>query len=147
MDYEKSRFDKIKEASLNDSFIKQNGIFVLALIVIIIGTVVYLLLKFLIKSPSPLVIKLRESIKKKLFFSSIYRYLLISNLKIIASLLLVSLVTEWSLNTVMDKVEYFAYSLGIFGFMMWPVFIMIFLNRNFENLEEPEVKKKHESIY
>ena len=107
MDYDKSSFDKIKEASQQVSFIKQNGIFVLVLFGIILSTVVYLLLKYLIKSPSPLVIKLREFIKKKLFFNSIYRYLIISNLRLVAFLLLV-LVTEKSFETVMSKVEYAA---------------------------------------
>ena len=101
LDYGKSKLDKIKEAS-ESNFIKELGIFALVFLVIILVIVVLFLLEILIRSQSPIVIKLKEKIRNKIFFTSIYRYLIASEMKITASLLTGIMVTEWSFETVVD---------------------------------------------
>ena len=152
IDFGKSKFTRIQETLTNegmkssgveeDSIIKQLGIFILALIMIILGIFVYLCLAS-IKSQNPVILKTREMIKNKLFFSSMYRYLIVSNLKLTYTLLGFC-VAFWSFNSAQQGTASIGYLLGICGLIIWPLFIMVFLYRRIDELEKLDFKKKHE---
>ena len=101
--------------------------------IIILGLLVVLVIwgiaKCLAKRGINLVQKVKTVIEKKLFYSSFYRYLIISNLKLTYTLW-AFLIAAWSFSTTMDIVQTVGYIVGIAALTIWPLFIFIFLQKN-----------------
>ena len=88
----------------------------------------------------------KEKVEKKLFFSGIYRYLIVSNLKLTVTLF-GFLLAKFSFETFATGAASAGLLLGIFGLLCWPLYICFFLEQHFDDLEENQFKKKHETIY
>ena len=69
---------------------------------------------------------LKAKIEKKLFYSSFYRYMIISNLKLTVTMW-GFLLASWSFDTFSKGASSIGYTIGILLLLVWPLFIMIFL--------------------
>ena len=145
-DYGKSQFE-IANSTLSDQGLKDAGVqdpqlakslglfgfivFGLFLLLIIWG-----IFKCFAKRGVNLGIKIKTIIEKKLFWSSFYRYLIISNLKLTYTLW-GFLIVAYGFATTMQTVQTIGYVVGILALTLWPLFIMILLQKNQHKLEDP----------
>lgn len=151
-----SKFDKVnstvedegmKNSGIEEtSVLKQLGLFTLVFAVIILGIGLYFVVRHLHKKGNKHIATLKDKIEKKLFFSGIYRYLVVSNLKLTVTIF-GFLVAKWSFESFVTGATSVALLFGVFGLIVWPLFIMFTLERNFFKLEEDAFKKRHETIY
>ena len=111
-----------------------------------LGVLGYFILRMLNKSGNKHVKTIKEKLERKLFYNGLYRYLIISNLKLTVTLF-GFLITTWSFTTFTLGTATIALITGIIAILVWPVFIIFFLERHYSELEEPSFKKKHETIY
>ena len=154
-DFGKSKFEilnktlpseDLKNAGITDfEMFKSLGIFVLTLIAILAGVVMYWVLKSMEKKVK-VAEKGRRFIGHRLFFSSFLRFMIVSNMELT--------VTVWGFFVYsfgQDSFEYkvyaSCYAAGIVGMLIYPFFLMVFLMRNQPTLGTPRMMRKFSSIY
>ena len=72
--------------------------------------------------------------------------MIISNLKLTFTLWGFSIAT-WSFSTFRLGITSIGYCLGLLALIIWPMFIMVFLELKQEKLEEEKFKNRHETLY
>ena len=154
-DFGKSKFEilnqtlpseDLKNAGITDfEMFKSLGIFVLTMIAILAGVVMYWVLKSMEKKVK-VAQKGRRFIGHRLFFSSFLRFMIVSNMELT--------VTVWGYfiySYGQDSLEYklyaTCYAVGIVGMLIYPLFLMVFLMRNQSTLGTPRKMRKFSSIY
>ena len=139
--------ERLLELGVTDaSLFKSLGIFLLFLIVILIANSLLIILKVLEKFHVKLYHSMQVKLKEKLIYSSIFRYILQSYLKLDFTLWAFVL-TSYSFATLTSSVMTSAYMLGLLGLMLWPLYIMWFTFKNQDDLEKPEIKTKYITLY
>jgi len=155
-EFGQSKFDKVnstvedegmKNSGIEETnVLKQLGLLTLAFVGILLAIGLYFIVKHLHKKGNKHIFTLKEKIEKKLFFSGIYRYLVVSNLKLTVTIF-GFLAAKWSFESFVAGATSVALAFGVFGLICWPLFIMVNLERNFFKLEDDDFKKRHETIY
>lgn len=90
---------------------------------------VYIIVKCMAKRGIHLVAKVKDVLEKKLFYNSFYRYMIVSNLKLTYTLW-GFLIAAYSFETWMSTVQTIGYFFGLALLIVWPMFIMIYLQKN-----------------
>ena len=57
------------------------------------------------------------------------------------------LISAWNFDSVMSTIKTSSYIFALFMLTIWPLFILVFLQKNQHRLEDAEVKQKHNTIY
>ena len=112
----------------------------------LLGILVYVILRMMSKSGNKHIKTVIKKIERKLFYNGLYRYLIISNLKLTVTLF-GFLIAMWSFETFTQGAGTITLIIGIIAILVWPVFIIFFLEKHYSELEEHSFKKKHETIY
>ena len=137
----------LKNFGIEDNNVLKNlGLFGLVMAVMLLGILACAILRMMSKSGNKHIQMVMEKIERKLFYNGLYRYLIISNLKLIVTLF-GFLIATWSFETYTLGIATGALMIGMIAILAWPVFIIFFLERHYSELEEPSFKKKHETIY
>jgi hypothetical protein len=121
--------------------VKSLGIFAIVLLGLGALFLVYLVVKMMKKCTG-----LSNTLERKLFFSSFIRYMIVGNLKMNYTIL-AFLLSSFSFATTIEGVQTIAYIVGLIALCMWPVFIVYFLTRNKEKLEERKFSAKFDALY
>ena len=137
-DYGKSKFEilnstlpneGLKNAGITDvEMFKSLGIFVLSLLAILAGVVMYWILKFF-EEKIKLAKKGRRYIGNQLFFSGFLRFMIVSNMEVTVTVW-GFFIYSYGLDTFEYKIYASCYALGILSLLVYPFCLMVFLMRN-----------------
>ena len=122
---------------------KNLGIIAVSLALILLIIILYLVCKYSCKSQSCWS-KIASMIQKKVFFSGIFRYIIVGYLKLMnqfAQMLLIGLATMEDPGLIPLSL------LVVICLTLWPVFTVAFLIRKRNKLEKPAFKEKYSSLY
>ena len=118
----------------DSSLIKSLGLFLVVVIGLLVLVVIYHLVKSS-KNEKTIAYKLKVKLEKKLFYSSFLRYMIVSNLKLNYTTW-AFLISQFSFATVSSGIKTSVQILIIVGVCLWPLFIMIFMIKNQQKLED-----------
>ena len=107
---------------------KSLGIFVLSLLAILAGVVMYWILKFF-EEKIKLAKKGRRYIGNQLFFSGFLRFMIVSNMEVTVTVW-GFFIYSYGLDTFEYKIYASCYALGILSLLVYPFCLMVFLMRN-----------------
>lgn len=137
----------MKDAGIQDPDIaKSLGLFGLVVVVLLLVVLLWGIARILQKKGIDIGNKVKVALEKKLFYNSFYRYMIISNLKLTYTLW-GFLIAAFSFASTIATVTTIGYMIAISLLCAWPVFILYFLQKNQDRLEEPIMVQKHSTIY
>lgn len=143
-DYGQTEYERV-ESTLNDEKMKAMGIQDIALSKnlgvygIVFLTLVLFMGLFAIVSYIPSCIRFKKYLRKKLFYHSFIRYMIVSNLKFNYTIT-AFLISSWSFATFFDGIRSYGYVLAMTAAVGFPIFIMVFMVRNKNILEESNIR-------
>ena len=139
-DFGKSDFELV-DSTLNDEQMKSLGVQdsalskSLGLYGIVFLTLLALIGLFVVVNFIPSFARFKKYLKKKLFFHSFIRYMIVSNLKFNYTVT-AFLITSWSFATFVNGIRTSAFVVALTAICAWPVFIYVFMKKNKERLED-----------
>jgi len=143
-----SQFDKanstlsdqgMKDAGIQDpDIVKSLGMFALVIFVLILLVTFWAITRCLQNRGINVGQKIKVALEKKLFYNSLYRYMIISNLKLTYTLW-GFLLAAFSFATTQASLQTIGYLVGISLLLVWPFFIFVFLQKNQDRLDEPKM--------
>jgi len=137
----------MKDAGIQDpDIVKSLGMFALVIFVLILVVAFWAITRCLQKRGINVGQKIKVALEKKLFYNSLYRYMIISNLKLTFTLW-GFLLAAYSFETTQESLKTIGYLAGIGLLLVWPLFIFVFLQKNQDRLDEPKFVEKHATIY
>ena len=108
--------------------------------------IVYILMKKS-KIKDGLIYKLKMKLKQKLFYSSVLRYMIVSNLKLNYTVWAFLLLAAQSDSTFTNKLKLGSLLLTVFGLLILPLFVLLFMIKNQKRTNKPEFAQEWDALY
>ena len=127
---------------------KSLGIFALGIVGLLISVAFYLILAAISRGKLRCLHGPKDFMHKQLFYNSFLRYMFVSNLKLTA-LIWGFFIYSYNKGFSSPKNFYYTlgYLLGLVFVLIYPIFIMYFLQKNQDILETRQMKRKYSTAY
>ena len=98
------------------------------------------------KDEKSLAHKLKLKLEKKLVYSSFLRYMIVSNLKLTFTLW-AFLISTWNFESIKNGFQSSIYVSMILLLCIWPLFVVMFMLRNYDKLHETKFSQRWDTLY
>lgn len=138
--------ESMRNAGVQDTqLFKSLGLFTVIVVLLGILVVFYLGVRKA-NEQNVILFKLKVKLKKKLFYSSFLRYMIVSNMKLNYTAW-AFLLSSFSFATIATGLKSCVFILILVGLIYWPLYVAYFLIKNQSKLDEPEMRAKFDTLY